>query len=42
MAVDMKQIGEQVTKESVVINQIRSEIHKVKCLLLCFGGIPNT
>ena len=29
MAVDVKQIGEQVEKESVVINQIRTEIHKV-------------
>ena len=29
MAVDVKQIGEQVKKESLVINQIRAEIHKV-------------
>ncbi|MEJ2657858.1 MAG: AAA family ATPase [Desulfobacterales bacterium] len=29
MAVDVKQIGAQVEKESVLINQIRSEIHKV-------------
>lgn len=29
MAVDVKQIGERVEKESAVINQIRSEIHKV-------------
>ncbi len=29
MAVDVKQIGERVEKESIVINQIRSEIHKV-------------
>ncbi len=29
MAVDVKQIGEQVAKESVVINRIRSEMHKV-------------
>jgi len=29
MAVDVKQIGEQVEKESLVINQIRAEIHKV-------------
>jgi len=29
MAVDVKQIGERVEKESIVINQIRAEIHKV-------------
>ncbi len=29
MTVDVKQIGEQVEKESTVINQIRTEIHKV-------------
>jgi len=29
MAVDVKQIGERVEKESAVINQIRSEMHKV-------------
>ncbi len=29
MAVDVKQIGEQVAKESAVINRIRSEMHKV-------------
>jgi MoxR-like ATPase len=29
MTVDVKQIGEQVEKESSVINQIRTEIHKV-------------
>ncbi len=29
MAVDVKQIGERVEKESAVINKIRSEIHKV-------------
>lgn len=29
MAVDVKQIGERVAKESVLINQIRSEMHKV-------------
>jgi len=29
MAVDVKQIGERVEKESAVINQIRAEIHKV-------------
>ncbi len=29
MAVDVKQIGERVEKESIVINQIRSEMHKV-------------
>ncbi|PIP37926.1 MAG: ATPase [Desulfobacterales bacterium CG23_combo_of_CG06-09_8_20_14_all_51_8] len=29
MAVDVKQIGERVAKESIVINQIRSEMHKV-------------
>jgi MoxR-like ATPase len=29
MTVDVKQIGEQVEKESSVINQIRAEIHKV-------------
>ena len=29
MAVDVKQIGERVEKESAVINRIRSEIHKV-------------
>lgn len=29
MAVDVKQIGEQVEKESSVINRIRTEIHKV-------------
>jgi len=29
MAVDVKQIGARVEKESVVINQIRAEIHKV-------------
>ena len=29
MAVDVKQIGERVQKESDVINQIWSEIHKV-------------
>ena len=29
MSVDVKQIGEQVEKESSVINQIRTEIHKV-------------
>lgn len=29
MAVDVKQIGEQVAKESSVINRIRTEIHKV-------------
>jgi len=29
MAVDVKQIGERVEKESTVINQVRAEIHKV-------------
>jgi len=29
MAVDVKQIGEQVAQESAVINRIRSEMHKV-------------
>jgi MoxR-like ATPase len=29
MAIDVKQIGERVAKESSVINQIRAEIHKV-------------
>ena len=29
MAVDVKQIAEQVQKESAIINQIRSEMHKV-------------
>jgi hypothetical protein len=34
MAVDVKQIGEQVGRESSIINRIRTEIHKSKSVEL--------
>lgn len=49
MAVDVKQIGEQVEKESDLINRIRTEIHRVIVgqealidgLIFCPGRSPG-